>query len=61
MPNAIQNVGFGSPGMDYSADLSEIERRRALAQALQEQSMQPIQAGGVPGTCLLYTSDAADE
>ena len=52
MANAIQNVGFGSPGMDYSADLSEIERRRALAQALQEQSMQPIQAGGVPGTAI---------
>ena len=52
MANNIQNVGFGSPGSDYSADVSEIERRRALAAALQNESMQPVQNMGQPGSRL---------
>lgn len=45
MPNNITNVGF-SP---YGSDLADIERKRAMSQALQQQSMQPDQtqtAGG---------------
>lgn len=34
--------GFGYPGYDYSAQLSKIARAQALSQALQEQSMTPI-------------------
>lgn len=48
MPNYTSNVNFMGPGSD-SADLMEIERRKAYAQALQEQSMQAIpQQQGVP-------------
>src|SRR3990167_1665682 len=46
MANQISNVGFTDP---YAAEASQIERRRALAGVLQQQSMQPIeqqQAGG---------------
>lgn len=39
MPNSISNVSF-SP---YAAEQGDIERKRALAQALQQQSMQPIE------------------
>lgn len=34
---------------DYTAQLSEIERRRALATALQQQSMQPLESSGSVG------------
>ena len=48
MPNAISNVSFMGPG-DDTADLMDIERRRAYALALQQQSMQAIpQQQGVP-------------
>jgi len=46
MANQISNVGFMGPDADR---MMEIERRKALAGALQQQSMQPIeqqQAGG---------------
>lgn len=43
MPNQVQQVGFFSPGFDYSADLGKIERRRRLAEALQAQSAEPLQ------------------
>lgn len=39
----IQQVSFTSPGYDYGADLSEIERRRNLAKVLQGQSMSPME------------------
>ncbi len=38
MANQITNVGFS----DYAAEQAEIERRRAYAQALQQQGMQPM-------------------
>lgn len=44
-----QTVSFTSPGFDYSADVAAIERQRRLAEALQAQSMQPLEtqtAGG---------------
>ena len=41
MPS-YQPVSFQSPGFDYGADLSQIERRRAMAQMLQQQGMQDI-------------------
>lgn len=41
----VDNVSL-SP---YSADFAEIERKRALAQALQQQSMQPIEQSSVNG------------
>lgn len=41
----VDNVSL-SP---YSADFAEIERKRALAQALQQQSMQPIEQTAVNG------------
>lgn len=41
----VDNVSL-SP---YSADFAEIERKRALAQALQAQSMQPIETSAVNG------------
>lgn len=40
MANAVSNVGFSSPGFDYGADIADTERKRALAQALQNQSLQ---------------------
>lgn len=49
MASNIQQVSFTSPGYDYSANLSEIERRKELAKMLQAQSMAPIEqqtAGG---------------
>ena len=49
MPNQVSNVGFASPGFDFGADINEVERRRKLAEALQAQSMQPLEnqtAGG---------------
>src|SRR3990167_6311017 len=48
MPNAISNVSFMGPG-DDTADLMDIERRRAYALELQQQSMHAIpQQQGVP-------------
>ncbi len=44
-----QQTSFTTPQFDYGADLSQIERKRALAQALQAQSLEPVQqqtAGG---------------
>ena len=49
MPNSVSNVGFQSPSFDYSADLEEIERKKALAAMLQQQSMEgpgPTQSVG---------------
>lgn len=43
-----QQTSFTAPGYDYGADISRIERQRALAQAMQKQSMQPIDAGQTP-------------
>ena len=40
MANAITNVGFGAG--EYGAEAADIERRRAYAQALQQQGAQPI-------------------
>lgn len=39
----MQQTPFTSPGYDYSADVSAIERRKQIAQALQAQSMQPME------------------
>ncbi len=39
---SYQPVAFQSPGFDYGADLSQIERRRALAAALAQQGMTPV-------------------
>lgn len=49
MPNAVSNVSFQSPGYDYSADISDIERKKALAAMLQQQSAEgpgPTQSVG---------------
>lgn len=48
MPNNVSNVGFQNPGFDYGADLSRIERSRALAAQLQQHSMEqdPTQSVG---------------
>lgn len=47
---SVQQVSFAAPSYDYGADLAQIERRRAMAQALQQQSMQPIEQAPVgPG------------
>lgn len=43
----MQQTPFTSPGFDYSADLSAIERRKKLAEALQAQSFQPIEQAPV--------------
>lgn len=45
----IQQVSFTSPGGGYDADVTEIERRRKMAEMLQAQASQPIEqqtAGG---------------
>lgn len=39
MANQVSNVSFQSPGYDYGADISDIERRRAMAAALQKESL----------------------
>jgi len=49
---ANQMPMFSAPTSDYGADISEIERRRAMALAMQQQSMQPIQSMGPPGSRL---------
>ncbi len=38
----LQPVSFQTPSYDYSADVAQIERKRALANALQQQSISPI-------------------
>lgn len=48
MPNP-QTASFYSPGFDYSADISEIERRKKLAEALQSQADLPLQGQVAPG------------
>lgn len=48
MPST-QPVSFTSPGFDYSADIASIDRKRKLAEALQAQSFQPIQAANAGG------------
>lgn len=47
MPN-VQQTAFTSPGYDYSADISSIDRRRKLSEALQAQAMQGIQVPQTP-------------
>lgn len=42
MPNNINNVSFQAPSNPYAIELQEIERRRQLAQALQEQGAAPL-------------------
>ncbi len=44
----VQQTSFTTPGMDYGVELGQIERKRALAQALQQQSLQetPQQTAG---------------
>lgn len=46
---STQPVSFTSPGFDYSADVASIDRKRKLAEALQAQSFQPIQAANANG------------
>jgi hypothetical protein len=46
---STQPVSFTSPGFDYSADVASIDRKRKLAEALQAQSFQPIQAATANG------------
>ena len=48
MANAVSNIGFQSPAYDYGTDMAEIERRRAFAQQLLQQSQQnePTQTVG---------------
>ena len=47
---AYQPVSFTSPGYDYGSDISQIERRRKMAEMLQQQGMQPMeQAPVAPG------------
>ena len=41
--------GYFSPGYEYSGQLSKIERRKALAKAMQAQSMEPLQGGSAGG------------
>lgn len=38
----IQQTSFSSPSYDYGADIAAIERRRQMAQMLQQEGMQPI-------------------
>lgn len=40
---SFQPVSFAAPGYDYGTDIAQIERRRAMAQMLQQQGLQPIQ------------------
>lgn len=40
---SYQPVSFNTPSYDYGADISQIERRRAMAQALQQQGLQPVE------------------
>lgn len=46
--NGLNQTAFTSPGYDYSTDVNQIERQRALANALQQQSMSPIQTPQTP-------------
>mgnify|MGYP001611721103 CR=1 FL=1 len=49
---SIQQTSFTTPNYDYGADIAQIERRRALAQALQQQGMGSLseqQQGSPPG------------
>lgn len=47
---AVNQVSFTSPGYDYGADISAIERRRRMAEMLQQQAAQPMeQAPVAPG------------
>tara|TARA_R110000868_G_scaffold69515_2_gene204576 strand:- start:227 stop:2164 length:1938 start_codon:yes stop_codon:yes gene_type:complete len=41
MANNVTNVNFQNPAYDYAGDMSEIERRKELAKALQAQAMAP--------------------
>lgn len=41
MANNVSNVSFSNPAYDYAGELSDIERRKALAQVLQAQGMAP--------------------
>src|SRR4051812_7583583 len=44
----VNNISLTGPS-DYAAEMRSLERNRALAQALQQQSMTPIQSGSVNG------------
>lgn len=44
----MQNIPFTTPGYDYGVDINQIERRRALSNALQQQSMSPLEQPGTP-------------
>src|SRR4051812_7974950 len=60
MPST-QQVSFTSPGFDYGADISSIERKRRLAEALQAQVFEPTQtatSNGLP-TPMSWTQGAA--
>lgn len=46
MPNNVSQVSFMNP---YQGDLSEIDRQKALAQALQTQGMEPLQTNRMAG------------
>lgn len=47
---SYQPVAFTSPGYDYGSDISQIERRRKMAEMLQQQGLQPMeQAPVAPG------------
>ena len=47
MPS-IQQTSFTTPGYDYGVDVGQIERRRALAQALQQQGMSSLPTPQTP-------------
>lgn len=58
---SYQPVQFTSPGYDYGADISQIERRRAMAQMLQQQGLTPVQQQPVaPGQFAVPTSPWQD-
>ncbi len=44
----MQQTPFTTPNYDYGADIAQIERRRALAQALQQQGMAPMEMPQTP-------------
>ena len=52
----IQQVSFTAPGSDYTGDIAEIERRRKLAEALQAQSMEPLQTNRMAGGWVIPVS-----
>lgn len=54
---SYQPVAFNSPGYDYGSDVSQIERRRQMALALQKDALQPVEQQPVqPGQFATRTS-----